>query len=273
MIEAKNSKVSRHVRTGIIAGAVVLLLLVLLANCFTVVRPGHTGVVVTLGKVSAAVRSEGLHFKPPFVTNIVQMDNRVLKAEADCAAASRDLQNISSTVAVNYRINADAAPKLFKNVGPDYQTTLVMPAIQESVKAATAQYPVNDLITKRQEVGDRIMELLNEKLEPYGLTVHVLNIIDFEFSEEFNKAIEAKQTAQQQALKAEQDLNRVKIEAEQEVTRAKAEAEALRIKREQLSQEILALEWIQKWDGVLPKVTADGQTLIDISDLVGDKAQ
>lgn len=263
MSNAKNKIVKWSV-----IGIVALFAVITLFNCVAVVTAGHTGVVVTMGKVNDRVLAEGLHFKAPFITRVVMMDNRVLKAEVDCNAASRDLQNISATVAVNYRINADAAPMLFKNVGMSFQTNIVLPAIQESVKSATAQYSDSELITKRQDVSDKIMDLLNQKLEPYGLTVHMLNIVNFDFSEEFNRAIEAKQTAQQQALKAEQDLTRIKIEAEQEIAKAKAEAEALRIKKEQISKELLALEWIQKWDGVLPKVTANGETLIDISDLM-----
>ena len=145
---------------------------------------------------------------------------------------------------------------------------LVNPAIQECVKSVTAQFTAEELITERQKVGELMRAALAEKIGPYGFDIEVFNITSFEFSEEFNAAIEAKQTAQQNALKAEQDLARIKVEAQQQIEQARAEAESYRLKNLEITQETLAMEWINKWDGRLPSVSSDGSMLFDISDMI-----
>ena len=184
----------------VIAVVVVLVLLIVGFNSFTVVQAGHTGVVVNLGKVSENVLEEGLHFKIPFVSEIVQVDNRVLKTEVESNAASKDLQNISSKVSINYRVNRADSARIYKNVGSDFTNVIVNPAIQECVKSVAAKYTAEQLITNRATVSSEMEEAISQKINPYGLSIEVFNIVNFDFSEEFNKAIEAKQTAQQEAL-------------------------------------------------------------------------
>ncbi len=261
-----NPKKTGKIISGVIIAAVVILLLL---NAFTTVSAGHTGVVLTFGKVSPAVLSEGLHFKIPFIQQIVQIDNRVLKAEVDCSSASKDLQTVSSTIALNYRVKNESSAEIYQDVGLNYENIIIAPAIQECVKAVTAKYTAEQLITERQLVGDQMKELLNEKISSYGLELQIFNIISFEFTAEYNAAIEAKQTAQQNALKAEQDLQRIKVEAEQTVAKAEAEAEAYRLKSEQITPQMIAMEYIDKWDGKLPAVAGnESSMLIDISEIM-----
>ena len=249
----------------IFALIVAAVVIALGAFSVVVVPAGHTGVQVTLGAVGGDVLQEGMHFKVPFVTNIVVMDNRVLKTEVECSSASKDLQTVSSTIALNYRVGRENSASIYKNVGTNFEAIIVNPAIQECVKSVTAKYTAEELITERQRVGDQMKEALREKITPYGLDIEVFNIISFEFSEEFNAAIEAKQTAQQDALKAEQDLARIKVEAEQKVEQARAEAEAYRLKNEQITDQTLMMEWISKWDGKLPAVAGEGGYMFDVS--------
>jgi len=265
-IDAKTGfKISKIIVPVIVIAAILIVGL----NSFTTVTAGHSGVVVTLGKVSSNVLSEGLHFKIPFVQQIVQVDNRVQKAEVDCSSASKDLQTVSSTIALNYRVRNSSSADIYKNVGPDFESIIVSPAIQECVKAVTAKYTAEQLITERQSIGDQMKELLGEKITDYGIDIEIFNIITFEFTEEYNAAIEAKQTAQQNALKAEQDLQRIKVEAEQTVAKAEAEAEAYRLKSEQITPQMIAMEYIDKWDGQLPAVAgSDSSMLIDISQII-----
>ncbi|MFR7478448.1 MAG: prohibitin family protein [Acutalibacteraceae bacterium] len=239
-------------------------------SSFTVVPAGHTGVVSRFGAVQEGVLTEGLHLKIPFVESVTTIDNRVNVVETSFTAASKDLQTVTGAVSVNYRISPDSSANVYRNFGLSVESTLVVPAVPECIKAVTARYSAEELITMRQTVSDEIKESIDEKIRPYGLYVEVFNITDFSFSEEFNAAIEAKQTAQQNALKAEQDLQRVKIEAEQEVEQAKAEAESYRLKNEQLTDKILLSDWIEKWDGHLPTVTGgDGSSMmLDISGLL-----
>lgn len=259
-------------KAGKIVAAVIVLLIVVIIGCgaFTTVRAGHTGVVVTFGKVSSSVLGEGLHLKIPFIQQVVQIDNRVQKAEVDCSSASKDLQTVTSTIALNYKVRNSTSADIYQNVGPDFESIIVSPAIQECVKAVTAKYTAEQLITERQSIGDQMKDLLGEKINSYGIDIEIFNIITFEFTDEYNAAIEAKQTAQQNALKAEQDLQRIKVEAEQTVAKAQAEAEAYRLKSEQITPQMIAMEYIDKWDGKLPAVAGGDSSsmLIDISQII-----
>ena len=260
------------VKKIIVTVIVVLIALIIVLNAFTAVTSGHTGVVTTFGKVSDQVLSEGLHFKIPFVQNIILVDNRVQKAEAECSSASKDLQTVRSTIAVNYKIMNSYSASVYKNIGMDYESVIITPAIQECVKAVTARYTAEELITNRQTVSDLMSEQLKEKISSYGIDIQIFNIISFEFTEEYNAAIEAKQTAQQNALKAEQDLQRIKVEAEQTVAEAEAEAEAYRLKSEQITPEIILMSYIDKWDGRLPTVASgdSGAMMLDITSLIDE---
>ncbi len=272
MAEVIKMKKTGEFNPGKLVGWVIggLFFLILLFNSFTTVNAGHTGVIMTFQKPSNTVLQEGLHFKIPFIQQVVQIDNRVLKAEVNCASASKDLQNVSSTIALNYRVKTSESVYIYRNLGVAFQDTLINPSIIESVKAVTARFTAEELITNRQVVGEQMREVLAKKIEPFGFSIEVFNITSFDFSAEFNAAIEAKQTAQQNALKAEQDLVRIKVEAEQTIEQAKAEAEAYKIKSEQITQEMIIMEYIKKWDGKLPAVVSDGSVMIDIAKIMED---
>ncbi|MGN0642901.1 MAG: prohibitin family protein [Huintestinicola sp.] len=271
MAEIINVKTNK---TGKIVGGVIaaIVVITIVLNAFTTVQAGHSGVVLTFGKVSEGVLGEGLHFKIPFIQEIVQIDNRVLKSEVDCSSASKDLQTVTSTIALNYRVKNECSATIYRDVGLNYENVIIAPAIQECVKAITAKYTAEELITERAIISDQMKNLLSDKISSYGLELEIFNIISFEFTAEYNAAIEAKQTAQQNALKAEQDLQRIKVEAEQTITQAQAEAEAYRVKSEQITPQMIAMEYIDKWDGKLPEVVSgDGSTMmIDISSLIGE---
>ena len=259
----------KHLKKIIVFGMIILVAIILIASTFTVVGAGNTGVVVTLGAVSDKVLSEGLHVRIPFVQQIVQINNRTQKIETDGAASSKDLQVITYLVAVNYRVDNSSSASLFKNIGNNYESVIITPAIQESIKAVTAQYTAEELITRRQEVSTQIKDTLSEKIGEQGISVEIFNIINFDFSEEFNAAVEAKQTAQQNALKAEQDLARIEIEAKQKVTQAEAEAESIKLIQNALTASPDYVEYIKwsKWDGKLPTVMGDGDYILDIDSI------
>lgn len=264
------SEQNKKIKKIVIIVVIVLAVLIVGFGCFTIVSPGHTGVVVTLGKVSNNVLEEGIHFKLPFIQDVEQIDNRVLKTEVESNAASKDLQTISSKVSINYRVNRSSSADIYKNVGSDFTNVIVNPAIQECVKSIAAKYTAEQLITNRAVVSTEMEESISQKINPYGLSIEVFNIVNFDFSEEFNKAIESKQTAQQEALKAEQDLERIKVEAEQTIEKAKAESEAYKLKNEQLTDTVILMEFIDKWNGELPKVASDAGALFDVSSYVDD---
>jgi regulator of protease activity HflC (stomatin/prohibitin superfamily) len=186
-------------------------------------------------------------------------------------AASADIQETRSKIALNYRIQADKANWVYQNIGIQFKDRIIDPAVQEVVKAVTARYTAVNLITKRDKVREEIRDLLKERLFAYFITVVDFAIIDFQFSEQFARAIEDKQAAEQRALKAERDLDRIKIEGEQQVVQATAEAEALRLQKQNITKDLIelrkieaAITAIEKWDGVLPKVTAGAVPFIDV---------
>ncbi|MGI6175091.1 MAG: prohibitin family protein [Christensenellales bacterium] len=258
----------KRIRKIIILCAVALAVVILALESVVIVQAGHTGVVVTTGAVGETVMEEGMHLKAPFAQTIVQMDNRTQKVEADGTASSKDLQIITYVVALNYKIVNDQSAQLYKFVGRDYEHVIIAPAIQESIKAVTAGFTAEELITKRQQVSEQIKSTMSEKITPYGLKSEVFNIVNFDFSEEFNKAVEAKQTAQQAALKAEQDLARIEIEARQKVEQARAEAQSIEMIQDTLAKAPEYIEYIKwsKWDGKLPNVLSgdSSQMILDI---------
>lgn len=256
------------VKISVIA-VLALVLVALVVSSFTVVSAGHTGVVLTFGAVEETELDEGLHLKIPFIQRVVQVNNRTQKIETEGSASSKDLQIVSYVVAVNYHVNDDSSASLYQNVGTDYGSVVIVPAIQESIKAVSAQYTAEELITKRQAVGDQIKDALSEKINQYGLTVEIFNIVNFDFSEEFNAAVEAKQTAQQNALKAEQDLARIEVEAKQKITQAEAEAESIRLIQEALAKSPDYVDYVKwnKWNGELPTVMGDSDILLSMDEL------
>lgn len=251
--------------------AIGLAALIIALNSFTIVPAGNTGVVMTLGKVSETSYQEGFHLKAPFIQKVETLSNKIQVYETPASAVSKDLQTVSSTIAVNYRLVSDKSPEMYKNVGVDYQTVLITPVVQECMKSATAKYTAEELITERAAVGDEVKTALDSKLNSYGIYIEKFNIVNFDFSAEFNSAIEAKQVAEQNLLKTkteqQQAIEIANAEAKKKViaadaqaqatlTEAQAQADANKLLEESLSEKVIAYEQIQKWNGVMPKVTS-----------------
>ncbi|PWB47793.1 MAG: HflC protein [Candidatus Methylomirabilota bacterium] len=250
-------------RLVLIIGAILVLFLFF--RPWVQVGAGERGVVMNFGAVQEDVLGEGLHFRVPIMQTVVRVDVKVQKATTDAAAASSDLQDVSSTVAINYHIMPDKANVVYQSIGVGFKERIIDPAVQEVVKAVTAKYTAEELITKRPAVSDAMKATLTERLMLHNIAVDAFSIVGFSFSKVFMEAIEAKQTAEQLALKARRDLERIKIEAEQKVTAAKAEAEALRLQRANISPDLIELRKIEanlkaidKWNGILPQVTGAG---------------
>ncbi len=250
-------------RTAIIIAAI--LVLVLFVHPWIQIGAGERGVVLNFGAVQENVLGEGLHFRVPIMQDIILIDVKVQKAETDAAAASADLQDVSSTVAINYHIIPDKANVVYQSLGIYFKERIIDPAVQEVVKAVTAKYTAEELITKRPAVSDAMKLFLTERLLANNIAVDAFSIVGFSFSKIFMEAIESKQTAEQLALKAKRDLDRIKIEAQQTITAAKAEAESLRLQKANISTDLVELRKIEanikaidKWNGILPQVTGAG---------------
>jgi len=222
---------------GIVALVIVLILLSIFLP-FTIVGAGERGVILKFGKVQGNILGEGMHFRTPLVDDIEKVSVRVQKTNVESQAASRDLQTVKAVVAVNWHLDASKVNVIYQNIGNQDQVVdrILDPNVKEVVKAATAQRTAEELLTKRALLKDDIDKGLSVRLASYHVIVDDVSVVDLDFSAEFNAAIEAKASAEQQALKAQNDLKRIQIEAEQKVATAKAEAEAIKIQTEALSQ-------------------------------------
>lgn len=266
-------------------GFLALFIIILSFSTFHMVDSGEVGVVTKFGAVQNEILPEGLHIINPVSTKVIPIDTRIQKIEAEATASSKDLQNVTSVVALNFYLDKEQANTIFQELGINYHKTIIQPAIQESIKSAAAAYNAEQLITKRPDVKRDVFNSLRRRLEKNNIIVTDFSIVDFNFSEEFNKAIERKQVAEQLALTAKNDLRRIQTEAEQAKTKAmgeaqanlelaKAQAESQLLLAESLNKEILQLEAIRKWDGALPVVSGEGageQGFFDISSLMKAK--
>ena len=254
-------------KKAITLSVIALVVVILLFSSFTTIKTGEVGIRVRLGKVVNTKTNEGINFKIPFIETIERMNVKVQKVEVNANSSSKDLQVLDEVVAVNYRIDSKKAKSLYKNVGTGYREVVLEPAIQESIKAVTSRYTAEELITNRSEVSKKCMDELSKKVNKYGIIVSDFNITNFSFSQEFDKAIEEKQVAEQKVLTAKQELEREKIEAEKKIVAAEAEKKANELKQQSLTDNIIREKFIEKWDGKLPTVMG-GNNMLDVSKLI-----
>lgn len=251
-----------------VAGVVVLA--VGYGLCVKTIPASTVGVMKTFGEVDrSGVLGEGIHLISP-VTSVVKVPVSVQTSVIkNASAASKDLQTVTATLTVNYQIMPNEAVAVYvRNPDLNYESQFIIPAVHESLKSVVAQYTATDIIAKRQEVSEKLTELLREKLLHYHLNVHDINIANFDFSDVFNAAIEQKMKASQEAEKAKFDLEKVQTEAKQKVVAAEAEAKAIHIKTEAMQRggrDYIKLEAINKWDGKLPYFVGDKGSIPMIS--------
>ena len=235
----------------------ILLLLVGFAifSFVTFVPAGHRGVLLTWGAVEDHIMQEGLNFRTPISQSVVLMSIQTQKFSSEESSVSSDLQLVTTEVTVNYRLDESKINRVYQELSMGYEDRVILPAIKEAVKASTAKFNAEELINKRDLVKAEIEKALKERVEQFGgIVVQAVSITNFEFSEQFDIAIEGKVTAEQEALKAKNELEKIKIEAQQQIEMAKARAEAIRIEAQALkeNQELVSLRWVEKWDGKLP---------------------
>lgn len=232
----------------------LLIVLISLRPC-AIVSAGHRGVVLNWGAVSGKVLGEGLSFRIPIMQTVKKIDVQTQKLEEKTDAYSKDIQSVTTTLALNYHVKPEVVNSLYQNVGVDFVSRLVIPAIQESVKSAVAKFTAQNLVEERPKVKEEIKMELSNRLSTY-LSIDEFSITNFTFSDQYEKAVEEKQVAQQNALKAENDLLRIKTEAEQRIAQAKAEAEAIRIQAQAVTsqggRDYVQLQAIKQWNGILP---------------------
>lgn len=262
-----------------VAIAVAAIIAIVVFSPFSVVPNGHRGVRLAFGKASDEALSEGLHMRVPIMHSVYRMPVLLERSETESEAASRDLQRVRTQVVLNYHVDPKQVVRVYRTIGvfDNIEPRVIDPTIQEAMKAVTALYTAEQLITKRPEVSDRIRVAVRERLQRHGVVVDEFAITNFKFSDSFDAAIEAKTVAEQQKLKAERDLARIQVEAQQKIAEARGAAEsaklnaeaqavALQAQRSAVTPELIELrrveaqlEAIRKWDGKLPVMTG-GQT-------------
>jgi regulator of protease activity HflC (stomatin/prohibitin superfamily) len=252
-----------------VALVIILLLMIYWLSPFGTIPAGERGIHLRFSAVTGKVFGEGLYFVIPLIESVQAMDIKIQKEEMKSDAASKDLQTVHSVVALNYHVDPDKVAEIYQRVGLQYKDRIIDPAMQEAIKASTAKFTAEELITKREEVRDDIKTQLRTRLKERDILVDEFNIVNFEFSKVFNDAIEAKVTAEQQALAARNKLEQIKFEADQKVAEARGKAEAITIESDALrsNPQILQLRALEKWNGTLPQVTSGGVPFINLPNL------
>ena len=260
-------KMPKNSRKIIIPIVIILALALILSATLYEIPAGNIGVVLRFGAVERVVYP-GINVKLPFVETVEKMNIRTQKDEIQATAMSENLQLVTSVIAVNYHLDGSKAKEVYQNIGANYAEIIVAPAIQNTFKAVTAKFDAEELITKRDEVRLAAEEDLTKQLARYNIIVENFNIVNFDFSDEYQNAIEAKQVAQQQVETAKQKLAQAEIEAQTEVARAQGQADAQKALNQTgaLTPEYLQYLFLTKWSGVLPQVmTSSTDTVFDVS--------
>src|ERR1041385_4337342 len=248
-----------------------IIIIVVISESVVIVEAGHRGVVLYVGAVENKVLGEGLHFIIPFAEQVIQLEVRTLKFQADASAASNDLQEVATVIALNYHIDPSKANTIYQQLGADYTSRIIAPTIQESVKASVAKFNAEELITKRETAKAVIAQAIRNTLSARNILVETVFITDFKFSEAFANQIEQKVVAFQKFLTEQNNLRAVQVVANQtvvqaqaqarsNVARAEGESQAIKIITEQLRQDPQYLQWqsINRWNGQLPYSLGSG---------------
>ena len=247
-------------------GAVAVVVLIAAFSAIKIVPAGNVGVVTNFGAVQKQTLDPGLHLVIPFVQGVVRVNTQVqAHSFQQIDAASQELQSVKLTGKVNFAIDARNAADLYQNVGLDFAGKLLDPSFNDFIKTIVPTYPVNDILKNRDAIRDKTKDRLNSTVNPYGITIVAVQITDIRFSPEFEKAIEAKQVAQQQVQTQTQILEQNKIQAQQAVVVADGQAKANAILNASLTPTLVQWQTIQKWDGKLPQVTGGASPFFAIN--------
>src|ERR671937_693843 len=256
----------------ILAGIVTfVIIIIIMSESVVIVQAGHRGVVLYVGAVENRVLGEGVHFITPFAEQVIQLEVRTLKFQADASAASNDLQEVATVIALNYHIDPNDANIVYQQLGADYTNRIISPTIQESVKASVAKFNAEELITKRETEKALTAQAIRNTLSARNIVVETVFITDFKFSEAFASQVESKVVAFQKFLTEQNNLRAVQVVANQTVVQAQAQAraniakangesQAIEIINQQLKQSPSYLQWqaINRWNGQMPYALGSG---------------
>lgn len=262
-------------KSKVIIGVIIVALVIGLTLFFAstaIVPTGHIGVVTLYSKVQEKYLDAGFHIVKPFVEDVHSIDIRTQKYQGIVEGSAKDLQIVNVTMSINYQIKPEKASELYAKVGKNYDDTILNPALQSGLKAAIAKFTAEEMITKRSEVANAITEELNSRLEEYFL-ITAVNLENIGFTDEFNKAVEAKTTNQQKAEAEKAQLEIIKVQNEQKINTAEAEAKVRELQSQSVTEKSLEQlrleiqrEMVSRWNGVLPQYVLgeNSNMLLDI---------
>jgi len=243
---------AKKIIMGVVGGLIVLFVLVLFFGCWYTVNVGEVGVVVNQMKGTTTSNSQGFHWKAPLIEHVYHFDVKTQRLDIKADGMSKDMQLVVVDIVLNYHLDYTKVNELFTKVGIDYSEKIIVPATNEVVKAALAVFPVENIVSERQKLREIIEKAISAKLATYDLILESTNIVDIDFAKEFNEVVEKKQIEEQKIKTAEyQKLQAVQYK-EKTILEAEADARKNELMKANLTQSIVALEYLKKWDGKLP---------------------
>lgn len=244
--------------------------LIVAFSAFFIVPPGEVAIKTRLGSIVDSY-SEGMHFKLPIIESITKFSIQIQRADIRTQAFSKDLQTMTSHLAINHRIQKETVVSIYRNLGKDYVTSVLDPIAQELFKAITAKYSADTIIANRAALVEELNVVVKAKLQEKEIIITDISLVDLDFTDQFLKAVEDKQVAEQQAKMSEKLVEKAKKDAEQAIAKSRGEAEALRMQREQVTPQLIELrkvdaqlKAIEKWNGVLPHYVGGGVPFVSM---------
>ena len=265
------AKAARPIRIVIVVAALALVFTVIGGLPWYTIDQGERGVMTTFGKTSPDPLQPGLGIKWPIVQTVHKYPVRVQVHSAPASSASKDLQSVDTTIAINYHFNPEDVVKVYSKLSSDYERVIIDPNVQDAVKNATAQFTAPELIQQRPNVEDLISARLKQELGDYYIVVDGVRIVNFAFSAQFKESIEAANTAKQQLLKAQTEKEIAEVQADMIVINAEAKAREFELQGRALKEnpDVATIKFIEKWDGVLPVYSAGSNGLIPFLNVAG----
>lgn len=274
--EADKAMAKKAIKWGFL-GVFCLILFFVALGTFTIIPAGHRGVVLWWGSVEDRIMGEGLNFKVPFAERVIKMDVRVQPHPfKTIEAASKEYQAVNMTGMMNFHIKADRVNHLYQTIGKDFASKVIDPAFNDFVKEVVPLYTVTEILPKREEIRRIAMAKLQANLDRYGIVIDDVYFSQIGFSAEYTHAIEQKQVAQQNVEIQKQVLEARKIEANQLATQAEGRSRAILVEAQgqakaneilnsAITPKLVQYKAIERWDGILPKVSGGATPFISMS--------
>lgn len=220
----------------------VFIAFIALMSCFSIIETGERGVVLRLGEYKYTM-NEGLNFKAPFIDSVYKMQIRDRSYNSDVEVSSKDMQTIKISSSLVYSLDSQKVGDIYRRYGNNIENTIIKPTVAEVINATIAQYPIEEFVSKRDEISKKIMGTIQTRLSDIGIDIKSFLITNHDFSDDYNKAIEQKKIAEQAAITAEYNKQKAQLDSE-----------ANKYRNEGLSKYVLMEKFLDKWDGHMPRV-------------------